>query len=192
MEPICVTRRDVLKTAPAVVMPASLGAGLLTGLNRVVQAEVPDNPLRSDRKIRVGVVGGGFGCSFQWHEHPNCIVHAVSDLRTDRRDALMQTYPCSRSYESLEKLILDKQIEAVAIFTGAPDHARHVVMTLNAGKHAISAVPACLTLEEAQQIMKETKEKTGLRYMMAETNYCTQHCIAARKLYQDGKFGQGA
>ncbi len=37
------------------------------------------------RKVRIGVVGGGFGCSFQWHEHPDCIVQAVSDLREDRR-----------------------------------------------------------------------------------------------------------
>ena len=80
---------------------------------------VPDNPLQSDRKIRIGVVGGGFGCSFQWHEHPNCIVYAVSDLRTDRRGRLMQVYKCDRAYESLEKLILDGEIEAVAVLPAA-------------------------------------------------------------------------
>jgi len=77
----------------------------------------------------------------------------------------------------------------VAIFTGAPDHARHVLMTMDAGKHCISAVPACLTLEEAHQ-MKAKKEQTGLKYMMAETSYYRQHCIAARKLYRDGAFGE--
>ena len=62
-------------------------------------------PLVSDRKIRMGIVGGGFGSTFQWHEDPNCVVHAVSDLRNDRRDKLMKTYKCepprkviSRSY----------------------------------------------------------------------------------------------
>ena len=35
----------------------------------------------SDKKIRIGVVGGGFGASFFWHQHPNCIVEAVSDLQ---------------------------------------------------------------------------------------------------------------
>ena len=34
----------------------------------------------------MGVVGGGFGSSFQWHEHPNCIVTGVTDLRADRRE----------------------------------------------------------------------------------------------------------
>ena len=38
----------------------------------------------------------------------------------------MEVYKCEKSYESLEELILDKNVDAVAIFTGAPDHVRHV------------------------------------------------------------------
>ena len=76
------------------------------------------------RKIRIGVVGGRFGTSFQFHEHPNCIVEAVSDLRPERCKLLMKVYGCSKSYESLEKLILDPKIEAVFIATPAPDHVQ--------------------------------------------------------------------
>ena len=79
------------------------------------------------KKIRMGVVGGNFGRAFFWHEHPDCTVEAVSDLVPARREGLMKTYRCAKSYESLEKLILDKNIDAVAIFTPAPDHVRHVV-----------------------------------------------------------------
>ena len=55
----------------------------------------------ADRKIRIGVVGGGFGASFQWHLDPQCIVEAVSDLRTDRRDHLQRVYGCEKPYESV-------------------------------------------------------------------------------------------
>ena len=96
------------------------------------------------RKIRIGIVGGRFGAGFQFHEHPDCIVEAVSDLRTDRRENLMKVYGCSKSYESLEQLILDPKIEAVFIATPAPDHVHHVVMTLKAGKHVLCAVPAAM------------------------------------------------
>ena len=51
------------------------------------------------KRIRIGVVGGGFGCSFQWHQHPDCIVEAVSDLRPERRRRLMEVYGCQKSYE---------------------------------------------------------------------------------------------
>ena len=73
------------------------------------------------KKIRMGVVGGGFGTSFQWHEHPDCVVEAVSDLRPERREGLMRVYKCGKSYNSLEELVLDKNIDAVAIFTEAPE-----------------------------------------------------------------------
>jgi predicted dehydrogenase len=185
------SRRDILEKAPAAAIGLTSAAALLQAFTDKVTAaalDAPDDPLQSDRKVKVGIVGGGFGRSFQFHLDPNCIVHAVSDLREDRRQKLMQAYHCDRSYESLEKMVHDDEIEAIAIFTGAPDHARHVLMVMDAGKHALCAVPACLSLEEAEQL-KEKTEETGLKYMMAETSYYRAECIAARKLYQDGAFG---
>jgi len=121
--------------------------------------------------------------------HPNCVVHAVSDLIAGRRDRLMKAYKCDRAYESLEKLILDKKIDAVAVCTGASDHARHCIDVMKAGKHVWCAVPACHTLEEAGAL-KETKERTGLKYMMAETSYYHSYAMAARDLYRQGAFGE--
>ncbi len=178
-DPSGISRRRFLQGGAALAIAPAVVRALPTG-----------KPFQqtSDRKIRVGVVGGGFGCSFHWHEHPNCQVVAVSDLIPERRNRLVQTYGCNRPYESLEQLILDKEVEAVAVFTGAPDHARHVVACLNAGKHVISAVPACCSLEEAQQL-REVVEKTGLTYMMAETSHYRWETMTARRLYLDGLFG---
>jgi len=141
------------------------------------------------KKIRIGVVGGGFGRAFFWHQHPDCVVEAVSDLIPERRKGLMETYKCGKPYESLEKLILDKSIDAVAIFTGAPDHARHVAACLRAGKHVVCAVPAAQTLEDCQMLI-DTVKQTGLTYMMAETSYYQLTTISARKFYAAGKFGK--
>jgi predicted dehydrogenase len=140
------------------------------------------------RKIRIGVVGGQFGTAFYWHEHPNCTVEAVSDLIPEGRDRLMQVYRCDKSYDSLEELIRDKTIDAVAIFTGAPDHVRHCVACLNAGKHVICAVPACMTVDEAE-LLAETVKTTGLTYMMAETSWYHPSVITARQWFQEGRFG---
>lgn len=140
------------------------------------------------KKVRVGVVGGRFGLTFHFHLHPNSAVEAVSDLIPDRRDALMKTYKCSKSYNSLEELIKDPKVDAVAIFTGVPDHAKHTLACLNAGKHVLCAVPAAYTIDECYKILRAVK-KTGLTYMMAETSYYNQQTIAARELYKKGAFG---
>lgn len=139
-------------------------------------------------KIRIGVVGGGFGASFYWHEHPNCEVRAVCDLMSERRDSLRKVYRCERSYESLDQVIQDAEIDAVAVFSGAPDHVRHSIACLNAGKHVFCAVPACMNLEEADQLAAAVKS-TGLTYMMAETSWYHQSVISARNWFREGKFG---
>lgn len=141
------------------------------------------------KQVKIGVVGGGFGCSFQWHEHPNCTVAAVSDLREDRRKRLEETYRCSTMYNSLEELVKDKTIDAVAVFTDGPLHVQHVSEAMKNGKHAISAVPAAYATMEQAEMLHDTVNKFGLRYMMAETSYFQQHTISARTFYQEGKFG---
>ena len=109
----------------------------------------------SAKKIRIGVVGGGFGRSFQWHEHPNCIVEAVSDLDDGRRKSLMETYKCGKSYPSLEEMVKDKDIDAVGLFTEGPNHVKHTIECMKHGKHVISAVPACWgSVEEAELLVE--------------------------------------
>ena len=35
-------------------------------------------------KIRSGIAGGNFALSFHFHEHPDCVVEAVCNLRSER------------------------------------------------------------------------------------------------------------
>ena len=141
------------------------------------------------KKLRIGIVGGRFGCNFQWHEHPDCIVEAISDLRQDRRQKLIKRYNPKKVYNSLEEMVHDKKIDAVGIFTDGPLHVQHTEEAMKHGKHVITAVPACWgTMEQAYQLA-ETVKKYGLYYMMAETSYYRQQAISARKFYEAGDFG---
>lgn len=166
------------------IKTAGLGAASLTVFPHIVRS-IGNN---QNKKVRIGIVGGRFGRGFQFHEHPDCIVEAVSDLIPERNAALMDTYKCSKSYKSLEELIKDPLIDAVFIATGAPDHAKHVIASLEAGKHVLCAVPAAMTLEECYAIL-ETVKSTGLKYMMAETSVWRQSMITVKKLYKEGAFG---
>jgi predicted dehydrogenase len=147
----------------------------------------------SDRKLRVGIVGYGvcrFGAAFGFQDHPNVRIVAVSDLIPDRRRGLMKACRCAKSYESLEVLVTDPEIEAVFVATDAPSHARHCMEVLNHGKHVMTAVPAVFgSTEQAEQLL-ETVQKTGLKYMMAETSCFRADCYAMRQTYQAGGFGR--
>ena len=81
-------------------------------------------PQNKTKIIRMAVVGGGFGASFYWHEHPYCNVTAVTDLRQDRRDILRDRYKCDSVYDSLEQMLKKaNDIDAVAIFVPEPGTA---------------------------------------------------------------------
>jgi predicted dehydrogenase len=143
----------------------------------------------TDKKLRIGIVGGGFGAAFPWHEHPNCEVTAVSDLREDRRKRLTEKFNCQNIYTEFHPMLKDPKVDAVAIFTGAPDHVPHCVDVMNAGKDVISAVPAATTLEQCEKLV-ETVKKTGRTYMMAETSCFHAPTMTAREWRQQGKFGR--
>lgn len=171
------TRRSFVRTAGVAVSAALVSP-------RAGYAGEPATP----RRLRLGVVGGRFGATFQFHEHPNCTVVAVSDLRPDRRAALQKVYRCDRAYDSLNELLKDPRVDAVFLATPAPDHVPHTLQALRAGKHVLCAVPAAMTLEECAQL-RDAVRKSGLTYMMAETSYWQQATISARYFYQQGKFG---
>lgn len=147
----------------------------------------------SDRKVRVGIVGYGvckFGAAFDFQNHPNVEIVAVSDLIPERCAELAQQCRCAKTYPSLEELVKDTAIEAVFVATDAPSHARHCMDVLKHGKHVASAVPAAFgSLEEADALYEAVKS-SGLNYMMFETSSFHDDCYAMRTIYNAGGFGK--
>ena len=63
------------------------------------------NAAPAGKKVKIGIVGGGFGSSFQWHMHPNCSVTAVCDIRPDRLQRLSEVYRCSNTYKNYREFL---------------------------------------------------------------------------------------
>jgi predicted dehydrogenase len=176
----------------------SLGAAVVKSLQARTALGQEASPKKewtpvSDRKLRMGIVGFGvcrFGAAFGFQDHPNVEIVAVSDLIPIRRKGLMNACRCDTSYESLEVLVKDPKIEAVFVATDAPSHARHCIEVLKHGKHVMTAVPAVYgSLEDAERLV-ETVQRTGLKYMMAETSCFRPDCYAMRQIYRAGGFGR--
>ncbi|MFN7922685.1 MAG: Gfo/Idh/MocA family oxidoreductase [Bryobacteraceae bacterium] len=166
------TRRDVLSAA-ALAPAASPQSG---------------SKMQQGSKLKIGIVGGGFGSSFQWHLHPDCTVAAVCDIRPDRLQRLAEVYRCGNTYKEFRAMLKHPSLDAVGIFTPAPLHAWMATTAMKAGKHVISAVPAAMSEEELAGIL-DTVKKTGMRYMMAETSYYRPEVITCREWAKSGKFG---
>jgi predicted dehydrogenase len=161
-----------------------LGTGAALG----AAAYQPSQGASGAKPVRIGVVGGGFGSSFQWHLHPNAKVTAVCDIRPDRLQKLSTVYRCGTQYKSYREFLKHPELDAVALFTPAPLHAWMGLEAFKAGKHVISAVPAGMSIEECEQLIDAVK-RTGLRYMMAETSYYRPEIMTCMDWAREGKFG---
>ena len=142
----------------------------------------------SARTVRIGVVGGGFGSTFQWHLHPRSRVTAVCDIRPDRLQRLSEVYRANTAYRDFREFLRHPELDAVAVFTPAPLHAWMAIESMKAGKHAISAVPAGMSAEELERLL-ETVKSTGMKYMMAETSYYRPETMTCMEWAREGKFG---
>lgn len=160
---------------------------LMAGPAAAAAAQTP-GPRASGRKIRMGIVGGGFGLTFQWHLHPNSEVAAVCDLVPERQKAMAEHYRCPNTYGSFREMLKHPGLDAVGVFTPAPLHVFMAVESMKAGKHVISAVPAGMSVEELEQLIAAVRQ-TGMRYMMAETSYYRQPVITCREWAAEGRFG---
>lgn len=140
------------------------------------------------RPVRMGIVGGGFGATFQWHLHPEARVTAVCDVRPDRLRRLAEAYRCGATYANFREFLRHRELDAVGVFTPAPLHAWMAIEAMKAGKHVLSAVPAGMSLEELERLLEAVK-RTGLRYMMAETSYYRPEIITCRQWAAEGRFG---
>jgi predicted dehydrogenase len=174
------SRRSFIKSGSM----AAVGATVSTGLATSVSAQ------RRSTKLRVGVVGGRFGSNFwAFKLHPDCEVVAVSDLRPKRLARMVEVFECNKTYSSLEEMVTDRNIDAIAVFTGAPDHVDHATKVMEHGKHVLCAVPACMgSVAEGEKLLEVVK-RTGQTYMMAETSYYRDFMMSARDFYEKGLLG---
>lgn len=180
------TRRKFLSQAG--MAAATLSAAAVPAAQALGQGSGAPKRPAAPKKLRIGVVGGGFGRRFQWHLHPDCSVVAVCDKREDRLQLLKEAYGSDNLYKDYAEFLKHPGLDAVALFTPAPFHAEMVVQAFKQGKHVISAVPAGLSVEELEMLLDAVKQ-TGLKYMMAETSRYRQDVLTAIDLARAGKFG---
>ncbi|CAN5393712.1 Gfo/Idh/MocA family oxidoreductase [soil metagenome] len=140
--------------------------------------------------IRFAVIGASRGRTF--------IKSALNIGETVKLTAVCDQNPAAledwggdsglRLYSDYEQVLSDPEIDAVCLATPVPFHARQAIAALEAGKHVLSEVTACYTLEEGWDLVAAV-ERSGLTYMMAE-NYCyIAAVLQVQNMVEHGVFG---
>lgn len=142
-------------------------------------------------KIRVAVVGLGFGAEFLpiYQRHPDAELYAVCQRSTDKLNEVGDQFGVSRRFTSYEELLRDPNVDAIHINTPIAAHAPMSLAALNAGKHTACTVPMATTVDECIQLV-EAERRSGKVYMMMETAVYTREFLYAQELARSGKLGK--
>jgi predicted dehydrogenase len=107
-----------------------------------------------EQRIRMGVVGLGYwgpnlarnfagiaGCELAW----------LCDGSEEALERVGRAFPGARRTGSIEELLADEELDAVALATPVPSHGELAVRVVQAGKHCFVEKPLATTVGEAEQ-----------------------------------------
>ncbi|MFH0795644.1 MAG: Gfo/Idh/MocA family oxidoreductase [Candidatus Omnitrophota bacterium] len=140
-------------------------------------------------KLKVGVIGCRRGRLFMtaFNNHPDTTVEAICDSDKEELQAVAEEKGIENIFTDY-RVMLKTNIDIVVIATPPSYHAEISVKALKAKKHVLCEVPAALTLKECE-LLVDTVQKTGMKYMMAEN--CRFYSVVEemKKLKEKGKLG---
>jgi len=142
-------------------------------------------------KVNIALVGLGFGSAFVpiYLKHPDVGRLVLSDTNPERLRDLQTRFAVKHAIATLEEVLADPSIDAVHLNTGIPDHARHSIAALDAGKHVACTVPMATSLDDLRAIIAARK-RSGKNYMMMETQLYAREFLYACELRGRGAFGR--
>lgn len=88
--------------------------------------------------------------------HPGFELYAVWERS---KKLAGQKYPGIISYDTLDEMLADKQIDLVVVNTPSPTHYEYAKKALTAGKHVIVEKPFTATVAEAQELNQLAESK---------------------------------
>lgn len=151
--------------------------------------------------VRIGVIGLGSrgpGAVERLSKIDGVEIKALCDKLPDRVDNAQKILeknglPAAKGYtgttEIWKELCQSDELDLIYITTPWSLHAPMAVYAMESGKHAVSEVPAAVTLDEAWQLV-ETSEKTKKHCMMLE-NCCYDFFeLLTLNMARQGFFGE--
>ena len=141
--------------------------------------------------VRVGVVGLGYwgpNLARNLQERPEAELVALCDLSAERLEKVGRRYPAARQYQSLEALLSDSDVEAVAVATPVSSHHHVTTSVLSAGKHAFVEKPLASSSAEALDLIElAAREERVL--MPGHTFLYSPPVRTIRELIDSGELG---
>jgi predicted dehydrogenase len=149
--------------------------------------------MSSSRPVhRIGIIGLGMGANvLTLNRDPAARgrVRSICALDPAQLERYKQEYGVERAFTDYRRMLDDKDLDVVAVYTPDALHAEHCVLGLEAGKHVVCTKPMATSNAEAGRIV-EAVRKSGRKFMVAQTARFVSPCEHARLFVDRGDIGR--
>lgn len=138
----------------------------------------------------LGIIGfGGMG---NWHRETietidGLEVAGIYDISDARKDYAKEVGV--HSYNSLEELLGDEQIDLVLVSTPNDLHKPIAIQAMRAGKNVVSEKPVTLSSSDLQEMIDVSKE-TGKLFTVHQNRRWDEDYLTMKKIYDEQKLGE--
>ena len=120
--------------------------------------------------------------------YPQARIVAAADRRPGALAAFEQRYG-ARTYDTVEALCADPDVDVVWIATPNQYHCEHTVLAAEHKKHVICTKPMALNVAQAQR-MCEAAERNGVQLLCGQTWSMSPDVQAMRQIVTSGELGR--
>ena len=142
--------------------------------------------------VRVGVIGLGYwgpNLARNFNAADGVELSAICDLDERRLSQVAGSYPSAKKTRSVEEVLTDPDIDAVAIATPVNTHHPIAKHALNAGKHVLVEKPLSSTVEMAEELVDLAQSK-GLVLMVDHIFAYSAPVRKMKEIYCSGQPGE--
>jgi predicted dehydrogenase len=145
-----------------------------------------------ERIVGIGLVGYGYwgpNLVRNFGTTPGARMVAVSDLSPARLASVKALYPAVKTTPCYDDMLLDPEVDAVAIATPVSSHFKLAMQALQAGKHVLVEKPLALDSSQAAMLVEEA-ERRDLVLMVDHTFVYHGSVRRIRELIESGQVGK--
>jgi predicted dehydrogenase len=142
--------------------------------------------------INVAVVGCGYwgpNLIRNFNALPECKVRYVCDKDEKRLSHMKQLYPSVEPTKEFDKIVCDKEVDAVVVATPVHLHYELAKKALQAGKHAFVEKPMTQTSEQSNELVQIAAKK-NLTLMVGHTFIYSAPVRRIKEIVKSGDIGE--
>jgi len=141
--------------------------------------------------INVGLIGFGYwgpNLAKNFSQINGVFLHSICEFKKEKAERIKEQYPLTCLVNNFKDIIINKEIDAVAIATPPATHFKLAKEALLSGKHVLVEKPLTTTSRHAEELIK-IAQQNKLILMVGHTFEYNDAVLKLKELIKNGDIG---